>query len=265
MDLAEQTWVITGAAGTVGRTLRAGLAGTVGRLRVLDIAPQASAHDSEELLTADVTDLTAMTDAFAGAHGVVHLAAIPDEDDFHDLVRANVVGTYTVFEAARRAGVARVVYASSNRATGGYPTATTLDPSMPVRPDGYYGVTKVTGEALGRVFADKFGLAVACLRIGSFNDRPEDARQLSTWLSPADAVAAFWAAMTAPDLTFATFYAVSANGHRWWDLAAGERLGFTPRDNADDHADGLTPVVRDQRPQGGRFATARFTLDRQRH
>lgn len=265
MHLNEQTWVITGAAGRIGRTLRTGLAGDVGRMRLLDTAPLGPAGPGEDTLTADITDLAALVDAFAGAHGVVHLAAIPDEDDFHDLVRVNVVGTYHVFEAARRAGVPRVVYASSNRVTGGYPTATRVDETMPSRPDGYYGVTKVTGEALGRVFADKFGLAVACLRIGSFADRPSDDRQLSTWLSPADAVAAFRAAMAAPDLTFATFYAVSANAHRWWDLSAGERLGFTPTDSADEHADGLTPVPPGPGPQGGRFATAEFTLDRQRH
>lgn len=268
MRLAEQTWVMTGAAGRIGRTLRSGLRGTVGRMRLVDIAPiprAETAGAAEDVHTADVTELAAMVEVFTGAYGVIHLAAIPDEDDFHDLVAANIVGTYTVLEAARRAGVRRVVLASSNRVTGGYPTATTVDPDMPVRPDGYYGATKVAGEALGRVFADKFGLAVACLRIGSFGERPSDDRQLSTWLSPSDAVAAFRAAMSAPGLTFATFYAVSANAHRWWDLAAGERLGFTPRDNAADHAGGLTPVVPGEAAQGGRFATAEFTLRRQRH
>jgi uronate dehydrogenase len=265
MDLLGQTWVLTGAAGRIGTLLRTGLRGRVGSLRLLDTAPLSADHPGERVVAADVTDLPALTRALEGADGVVHLAGLAEEDDFFDLLRVNVGGTYAVFEAARRAGVRRVVYASSNRVTGFYPTATRVDPSMPPRPDGYYGVTKVAGEALGRVFADKFGLQVACLRIGSAEDRPRDARHLSTWLSPGDTVAAFLAAMRAPDLTFTTFYAVSANTHGWWDTDAGRRIGFEPRDDAADHAGDLRPLEPGDGPQGGRFATARYTLDRQRH
>ena len=132
---------------------------------------------------------------------------------------------------------------------------------MPMRPDGLYGVSKAAGEALGRMYAEKFGLKVASLRIGSFEETPRDHRQLSTWLSPADALAAFVAAMTAPNLTYAAIYVSSRNTRGWWELGAGEALGFDPRDDAERHAAGLGPVDAQPAPlQGGSHATAACTL-----
>jgi len=191
---------------------------------------------------------------------VIHLGAIADEADFHDLAAVNIVGTFHVLEAARRHGIGRVLIASSNHVTGLYPAAATVGPELPVRPDGLYGVTKVAGEALGRLYAEKFGLGVACLRIGSFELEPREPRHIATWLSPADALAAIVAAMTAPGLGYTAFYASSRNTRRWWDLAAGEALGFEPADDGERWAAQLGAPERDGSPQGGPHATAESTL-----
>lgn len=257
--------MLTGAAGKVAGALRAGIAERVGALRLVDRVPVEPEHPGEEAVVADLHDQAAVGEALRGAAGVLHLGAIADEADFHDLVEVNVTGTFHVLEAARRAGARRAVLAGSNRVTGFYDTATQVEPAMPPRPDGLYGVTKVAGEALGRLYADKFGLEVACLRIGSFEQVPRDERHLSTWLSPRDCLAAFVAAMTAPQLTFAAFYAVSRNTRGWWDLEAGRALGFEPRDDAEAHAAGVEQQPGGLAgPQGGVFATPAFTLDRQR-
>lgn len=265
MKLNEQTWVLTGAAGGVGASLRAGVAEQVHRLRLMDVVVVPPVYANEESRVVDLRDQAAVETAIAGAHGVLHLGGLADEADFHDLVEVNIVGTFHVLEAARLCGVSRVVYASSNRLTGFYSTTTVVDPSMPPRPDGLYGVSKVAGEALGRLYWDKFGLQVASVRIGSFEQSPRDERQLSTWLSPADCLAAFLAAMTTPDLGYAAFYAVSRNTRRWWDLADGDAIGFSPVDDAEHHADHLAPRTgRVEGPQGGPYALPSYTLDRQR-
>jgi uronate dehydrogenase len=223
-------------------------------------------YEGEEVAAADVRDQQAMVAALAGAHGVLHLAGIADEADFHDLVDVNIVGTHHVLEAARRNGVQRVVYASSNHVTGFYPTSTVVDPTMVPRPDGFYAVSKIAGEALGQLYADKFALSFASVRIASFQERPQDERQLRTWLSPADCLAAFTAAMTTPGLTYAAFYAVSRNTRRWWDLSAGEALGFDPHDDAERYA--ADAQIAESSPlgawQGGDYPSPAYTLDRQR-
>jgi dTDP-4-dehydrorhamnose reductase len=166
-----------------------------------------------------------------------------------------------VLEAARRAGVPRVVFASSNRLTGMYPAGERVSPDMPPRPDGFYGVAKVAGEALCRLYADKFDISTVSVRIGSYEQRPGSAREQRTWLSPADAVRAFLAAMTTTEHT-AVFYAVSANTTRWWDLDAGTAIGFTPQDDAADW--GAAEPLDASMPQGGTYASAEYSTDRMR-
>ena len=137
-----------------------------------------------------------------GVDCVVHLGAVPGEDTWDKILPANVVGTWNVFEAARRQGVRRVVYASSHHAVGFYRRERDIDQTVVPRPDGIYGVSKVFGEAVGRLFADKHGLSVACLRIGAFRDKPEDRRLLHVWLSPRDAVQLVGCCIDAPDYHF---------------------------------------------------------------
>ncbi|WP_277751070.1 NAD-dependent epimerase/dehydratase family protein [Streptomyces hoynatensis] len=166
-----------------------------------------------------------------------------------------------MLEGARRQGVGRVVLASSNRLTGCYPVAQTVTPGMPPRPDGLYGVSKVAVEALGRLYADKFGLSVVCLRIGSFEEAPTEVRHLATWLSPRDCLGFVRAALTAPGVRFAALYAVSANTRRYWDIEAGTALGYTPVDDAEDFAAGIPAEgTAGNGLQGGAYADAAYTL-----
>jgi uronate dehydrogenase len=132
-----------------------------------------------------------------------------------------------------------------------YPVGEPLTETYVPRPDGLYGVSKVYGEALGRMYVDRFGLEFVALRIGTFAERPPDRRALATWLSHGDAVRLVDAALTAPDAGFTIVYGASANTRRWWPLDdAAKRIGFAPQDDAEDYADGLEEGPRYER-QGG--------------
>ena len=247
--------LLTGAFGRIGSCLRAGLRDELEELRLTDLrAPDPPATAPETFVAADLADRDAVFRVVEGVEAVVHLGGVPDEAPFEELVGPNVVGTFNVCDAARRAGVRRVVYASSNRATGFYGVDERLAGGEPPRPDGLYGATKAFGEALARMYSDRFGLEVLCVRIGSFEDRPTDARHLTTWLSPADAVRLFRACLTAPEITFLTVYGVSANSRSWWDLGeAGRRLGYNPQDDAERFAAEIGEPDPPLRRQGGPF------------
>jgi uronate dehydrogenase len=228
--------LITGAAGNIGRTLREGLRGRYPMLRLSDIAPMDPAGSGEEIARADLTDPAEVDAAMRGVDCVVHLGGISVEDTWDKVLPNNVAGTWNVFEAARRAGVRRVVYASSHHAVGFYRRARFIDRTVVPRPDGPYGVSKVFGEAVGRLFADKHGLSVACLRIGAFREKPADRRQLHVWLSPRDAVQLVGRCIDAPDYHFIVVYGVSNNVRNRYLNKGLEFLGYRPQDNSEDHA-----------------------------
>ena len=169
------TILITGAAGRIGTMLRSRLARPGRVLRLLDIAPLAQPPGpGEEAVTASVTDMAAMTAACTGADAVVHLGGIPTEDAWAPILDVNINGTYTIFEAARRAGVPRVVFASSNHAVGFAPRESFPVPTAPSpSPDTYYGVSKAAGEALAALYARRYGVEAICVRILSCFDRPQ--------------------------------------------------------------------------------------------
>ena len=241
------TILITGAAGQVGTMLRARLARPGRVLRLLDVTPFAPPPGpGEEAVTASVTDMAAMTAACAGADAVIHLGGIPTEDAWAPILDVNINGTYTVFEAARRAGVPRVVFASSNHAVGFSPRDSfpVQDAAAPV-PDTYYGVSKAAGEALAALYARRYGLDAVCVRILSCFDRPQDARMMSTWLSPDDAGRLFEACLSAPAPGFRVIYGVSANTRGGWVSLEGARaLGYEPRDDAEVYAAGVLAATR---------------------
>ena len=228
--------LITGAAGGIGRVLRAGLKGRYPVLRLGDVAPLGEAGPGEELVHVDIRDPLALDAAMTGIDAVVHLAGIAEEDRWERIRDINIDGTFQVFDAARRAGVGRVVFASSNHAVGFYRRARPLDERVMVRPDTRYGVSKAFGEALGRLYADKHGLSVACLRIGSFRARPQGYRQLITWLSHADMVELARCCIEAPAYHFVVLYGISNNARAKWWSADARRVGYVPRDDAEAFA-----------------------------
>jgi uronate dehydrogenase len=254
-----QRVLITGAAGNIGRALRTGLRGHYPILRLLDVAPQQAARPGEEVITLDLNDRLTTEAAMKDVDRVIHLAAIADEAVFEDILPGNITTTYSVFESARRAGVRRVVFASSNHVTGFYPRTEPVGPDDPVRPDGFYGVSKAFGEALGRLYAEKYGLEVVCLRIGTFAERPTTPRQLSTWLSQRDCVELVRCSLDAPDVGFTVVYGVSANTRSWWRNDAAASLGYRPQDNAEQFAAQIeepppgAPSRLADRLQGGSF------------
>jgi uronate dehydrogenase len=228
--------LITGAAGKIGNTLREGLRGRYPSLRLSDIAPLGPAGAGEEIALADLSDLASLEAAMREVDCVVHLGAIPGEDAWEKILPNNIVGTWNVFEAARRQGVRRVVYASSHHAVGFYRRERDIDQTVPPRPDGIYGVSKVFGEAVGRLFADKHGLSVACLRIGAFRDKPDSRRLLYVWLSPRDTVHLVQCCIDAPDYHFITVYGISDNARSGYRNTGLEFLNYHPQDKAEDYA-----------------------------
>jgi uronate dehydrogenase len=242
---------ITGAAGLIGTILGEGLAGRYELTRI-----DKEAGDGVDVV-ADSTDLEALIGAFRRAHLVVDLAADPSADAPWWSVRANnMPATLNALEAAHRAGVRRLVFASSNHVTGMYeqdePYASIvkgayegLDPDAlqrvtvadPIRPDGPYGVGKALGEAAGRMYAELHDLSVICLRIGTVNPegRPRTPRQFATLLTHRDLVQLVERALEAPESErFRIVYGVSGNTWRIWDIEdARARLGYEPRDDTE--------------------------------
>lgn len=263
--------LLTGAVGRIGAVLRGGLPERGWALRSLDVVPVPDPRPGEEHVVADVTDPAAMAEAVSGATAVVHLAGVSGESTWAAVSHANIDGTHCVLEAARRAGVPRVVLASSNHATGFTPRPTSgllREDDGIARPDTFYGVSKVAVEALGALYADRYGLDVVCLRIGTAAPEPTTTRHLSTWLSPRDQVSLVDAALRAPSPGFAVVWGVSANTRGWWDLTAARALGYEPADDAEAYAAALVavhgePDVADpvHGRVGGEFTTADFDAE----
>lgn len=250
--------LVTGAAGRIGTCLTEGLPEYGHTLRLLDREPLD--HPEFETIRGDITDPDVLERAMKGVGAVVHLAGVPSTSaPWERVMPANIEGTYQVFEAARRAGVERVVFASSNHAAGFVPRQDSVPADVAVAPDSLYGVSKAFGEALGRFYTDRYGMRVAALRIGTFAPRPPLPRALSTWLSPGDMVRLTHACLTSPDLTYAVVWGVSANTRNWWDHAAGRALGYEPRDDAEAYAAQLPELAPDD-PEyawlGGRVVEA---------
>ncbi|MFC7619326.1 NAD-dependent epimerase/dehydratase family protein [Microlunatus sp. GCM10028923] len=243
----------TGGAGRMGRVIRERLEGRYDEVVLYSRRP----HDSD-LLTGEsgvvggLDDLEALTQAAKGVDVIIHLAAATDEAGYSDIERDNMHGTYNVYEAARTAGVRRVVYASSNHAVGFYPAGQVLDEQVLPRPDTYYGLSKVFGEALARLYHDKWGIESVCLRIGTFRPEPEDVRQLALWLSWRDGAELVRCAIEATGVGYEIVYGCSANSERWWNADHGWRaIGFVPQDDAADHAAAVDRSVRPPEFQGG--------------
>lgn len=261
--------LVTGAAGSIGRVATVGLADRGHTVVGLDRVPQPDGEDGA-WYSVDATDPDAVAAVFEeeSLDAVVHLAGLADEASLPDAFTSHVVTTGALLDAMVENDVRRFVYAGSNHAVGRTPRTDLLGIATRPRPDTFYGVAKVAAEALMSLYADRYGIDAVSCRIGSFRDRPETVRNLSTWLSPDDCVRMLHAALTATAPGYAVLYGISANTRAWWDLEPGRALGYEPQDDAEEFAASISPGPDDEAEGahvGGPFATDAFNrpaLDR---
>jgi nucleoside-diphosphate-sugar epimerase len=236
--MAKKRVLITGAAGRIGSSLAEQLKDRYDlRLHYHNTVPEKPPVDDVHI--ADVSVYEQIAPAMEGIDAVVHMAGDPRTSaSWDDVLTRNVVGVRNVYEAAHQAGVAKVVFASTNHVMGMYDRDRQwpIYANQPVRPDSLYGVSKAFGENLGRWYHDQHGLGVICLRIGWFLPQPRDEIGLWMWLSPRDCAQVVWRAIESPT-RYGVFYAISRNSRRHWDITETiERLGYQPEDDAERFA-----------------------------
>lgn len=251
--------LITGAGGGIGRSLRETLRGVYPVLRLSDRVTIPPARDGEEVDQTDIGDMAAVERMVEGVDGIIHLGGISGENTWENILHGNIVGLYNVFEAGRKAGVKRIVMATSNHAVGFYKRDQVIDHTVMVRPDSRYGVSKAFSEAIGSLYSDKHGIGFMGVRIGNFGVAPIDKRRLSIWVSPRDLTQLVRIGLEHPDIRYEIVYGVSDNKRSWYDNSNAYRLGYKPEDDSEPQAaqvlsaepPGAHPVA--EARQGGTF------------
>ncbi|WP_133861962.1 MULTISPECIES: NAD(P)-dependent oxidoreductase [Pseudomonas] len=226
--------LLTGAAGGLGKELRQRLKPHAEILRLSDIAPMDAAQGpAEEVVTCDLADKAGVHDLVEGVDAILHFGGISTEHAFEPILEANIRGTFNLYEAARRHGVKRVVFASSNHVIGFYRQDQRIDASVPQRPDSYYGLSKAFGEDLATFYFDRYGIETVSIRIGSSFPEAQNRRMLATWLSYEDLTDLILRSLTTPDVGHTIVYGASDNRDSWWDNRLAAHLGFQPKDNSE--------------------------------
>jgi uronate dehydrogenase len=256
--------LVTGAAGGVGQAIRPYLSKLAHQVRLSDIEAIGDAKNHEEIVSCDLADASAVEKLVSGCDGIVHLGGISVEKPWEGILQANIIGAYNLYEAARKQGKPRIVFASSNHTIGYYPRSTRIDTQVPRRPDSLYGLSKCFGEDLASLYFDKFAIETLSVRIGSCFSKPKDTRMLATWLGVQDFVALLERAFVAPKLGYTVIYGVSDNDEQWWDNRHAQFLGWAPQESsapwrAEVEAEAAASPKDPNDPaviyQGGKFAT----------
>jgi uronate dehydrogenase len=260
MEDSLKRLLITGAAGGLGRAMRQRMARHADVVRVSDIAELGDAAPHEEVVQCDLGDADAVMKLVEGCDGILHLGGISVEDKFSKILNANLLGLYNLYEAARAHGHPRILFASSNHTIGFYRQDQHIDVTAPMRPDGLYGVSKCFGEALARMYFEKFGQESALVRIGSCMEKPKNHRMLSTWMSYDDFDSMIECVFRAPMLGCPVIWGVSDNDSKWWDNSHAAYLGWRPKDNSEQFRAMLDATMEKPGPnaalslyQGGQF------------
>ncbi len=254
--------LLTGAAGSLGKVLRGRLSNYCETLRLSDIADMGSHAPHEELRPARLENAVDVDQIMEGVDAVVHLGGVPTEREWDPILQSNIVGAYNLYEAVRKHGVRRVVFASTSHVTGFYRQDEHIDPAMPVRPDGLYGLSKAFGEDLARLYFDRYGIETVCIRIGAPSHSPSTRRHLAMWLSHDDLERLVVCALTAPGVGHTVIYGVSDNLASWWNNQTAALLGYSPQDNSESFRQeversqpALDPKDPEARYQGGFMLT----------
>lgn len=254
--------LITGAAGDLGTVCRNGLKDIADKMRLTDIADLGEAAPGEELVQADLGNIEAVEALVEGCDGIVHMGGQSRERPFEPVLNANIRGVFNLYEAARKFGAPRIVFASSVHAVGFQRRDSKLDAGAVPMADGLYGASKVYGEQLAIAYHKKYGIETARVRIGSCFREPTTQRHLSTWLSFDDLLRLVRAVFSAPYLGCPVIYGCSANTASWWDNSGADYIGWRPQDSADpwrkklETTDRTGPATQDREVlyQGGEFA-----------
>jgi uronate dehydrogenase len=260
--------LLTGAAGGVGTRLRKLLPPVYPDLILSDLKAPADLSPGERFIGADLADFAKVRKIVEGVDGIIHLGGFSVEGPWETILNANIIGAYNLFEAARLAGVKRVVFASSNHAVGFHPRGETIDTRALVRPDSRYGVSKAFGEALGALYAFKYNLGVLAIRIGNVGEKPLDKRRLAIWLKTEDLVSLIRIGLEREGLVYEVVYGMSDNKRAWWDNTRALELGYRPSGRSEDYAAEILAAQVSAAPdpvseffQGGPFCADEFVGD----
>ncbi|MFD2340270.1 NAD(P)-dependent oxidoreductase [Clavibacter tessellarius] len=255
------TITITGGSGRIATSIRPLLLAAGHELRLLDVvAPPTPLAAGETSAIVDTTDVDACTEAFRGSDLVVHLAAHASERSWEAIQAVNNDGAHAVHEAVVRAGVPRILAASSIHAVGFLPATEAAREDVPApRPDTFYGLSKVMLEGLGSLYADRHGHVVVSVRIMTAEPEPSAARSISTWLSAGDAARLVEAVLHLDEPGHRIVWGVSRNTRRWVSLAAGEAIGYHPEDDAEVFAHRFPELGEDTSPPAGVLLGSIFT------
>ena len=226
--------LITGAAGGLGQVMRKKLAHLADTIRLSDMNDMGAAGPHEEIVQCDLGDKVAVEALVKDCDGIVHFGGKSTEGSWSVISNANIDGVFHLYEAARKNGMPRIVFASSNHAIGFYKQDRHIDNTVYPRPDSLYGVSKVFGEALAHAYHDKFGQETAIVRIGSSFPEPKNHRMLSTWLSYDDFTRMIERIFDVPKLGCPIIYGASDNAASFWDNSNVAWLGWQPQDNGDE-------------------------------
>jgi uronate dehydrogenase len=225
--------LLTGAAGNLGKELRPRLKAYCDTLRLSHRSEMGAAGPGEEIMVAGLEDAGAVLGLLKDVDAVVHMGGVSTEQPWDAILAGNIVGAYNLYEAARKNGVKRIVFASSNHVTGFYRQDEVIDTRDPVRPDGLYGLSKAFGENLAQLYWNRYGIETVSLRIGSSFTAPKDRRMLATWMSYDDTERLIVAALTAPVVGHSVIYGMSDNATKWWDNTHAKHIGYRPQDSSD--------------------------------
>jgi uronate dehydrogenase len=256
---------LSGASGQLGRFLRPAL-----QARGVDLrsaggrTPLVALHPGEDIMHGDLRDPAIVDRLMQGVDVLIHMAGTSVERPLPEIIENNLVGLNAVYEGARRHRVKRIVFASSNHAIGMHGVEAKLDLDCDLRPDGFYGLSKMWGEGMARLYWDKHGIESVCVRIGSAIEKPTEFRHLSTWFGLDDLMQFVMACITAPKVGFLVAWGVSNNTRSYWAPTSCEQLGYRPVQNSEDFA---ADILRQENPldavgrryQGGSFASFDFT------
>ena len=259
--------LVTGAAGGIGTHLRRLLPPIYPDLVLSDLKKPANLGANEKFMAADLANALEVEKICQGVEGIVHLGGVSGEAPWDAIHNANIVGCYNLFEAARKAGVKRIIFASSNHAVGFYPRSTKIGTKAIPRPDSRYGLSKLFGEGLGSLYAYKHGIGVTSLRIGNVNEEPLDPRRLSIWVKPEDLVQLIRIGLERPGLVYEVMYGVSDNERSFYDNTHARSLGYRPEGRSEDFAAKVVaahPPAKDEPSefyQGGTFCGEEYSAD----